>query len=181
MFIHKNLIHEAQVAKRNSFLKGLSLFLLGASAVLLFSSADLILNPYITNSYVYLQKMFFSPNGTSNTQATITLDGWSGAIIASGITTKSLNTTDLFTTNMDSSVLTAAVATITNKLNTNNVCDSSQNNCFNPSSFTDLSGSVSSISGKIETFSWDLWSLIEDISSLEEMLQLLSGRVAALE
>lgn len=104
--------------KRNSLLKALALFFLGASAVLLFSSADLILNPYVSNSFVYLQKMFLSPSGTSNTVATISFDGTSGSIIASGITTNALNAT-----NINTSVFTAAVASVTNRVNTTLVCD----------------------------------------------------------
>lgn len=118
MFVRKNLVNQAYMLKRNSLLKGLALFFLGASAVLLFSSADLVLNPYVSNSFVYLQKMFFSPSGTSNTIATISFDGTSGSIIASGITTNALTTNNLTT-----SVFTAAVATVTTKVNTPQICD----------------------------------------------------------
>lgn len=118
MFVRKNLLHQSDMLKRNSLLKALALFFLGASAVLLFSSADLVLNPYVSNSFVYLQKMFLSPSGTSNTVATISFDGTSGSIVASGITTNILTTT-----NMSASVFTAAVASITTSVKASQICD----------------------------------------------------------
>ncbi len=75
MFVRKNLVQEWDVLRRNSLLKAIALFLLGASMVLLFTSANLILDPNISNSFVYLQKMYLSPSGTMNTATKIILDG----------------------------------------------------------------------------------------------------------
>lgn len=162
MFVRKNLIHQSDMLKRNGLLKALALFFLGASAVLLFSSADLILNPYVSNSFVYLQKMFFSPSGTSNTIATISFDWTSGSIVASGITTNSITAT-----NMNASVFTAAVASVTDRVKTSQICDAAWANCYTPALVASLSGDVTSLTGRL--------------AQLEILVQNLSGRVAILE
>lgn len=162
MFVHKNLVTQADSMRRNNVLKSLALFFLGASAVLLFTKADLVLNPYISNSFVYLQKMYFSPNGTTNTIATITLDWWSGHIEATTI-----DATTILATNIDASVLTSAVASIP-VLKTNNVCDSTQNNCFNPSVVSSLSGDVSSLTGRLAALESLVDGLSDQVGTLEE-------------
>lgn len=159
MFVHKNLVHQQYALRRNNILKGLALFFLWASAVLLFSSADLILNPYISNSFVYLQKMFLSPNGTSNMQATISFDGGSGSIVAN-----SFSWTTVSTVSMNASALTAAVATLTS-MKASQICDTAWANCFAPVSVAPLSGDVSSLSGRL--------------AQLEALVQSLSGRVSS--
>lgn len=160
MFVRKNLVNQAHMLKRNSLLKGLALFFLGASAVLLFSSADLILNPYVSNSFVYLQKMFLSPSGTSNTIATISFDGTSGSIVASSFSGTTMNSV-----NMNASVFTAAVATVTTSVKTSQICDAAWANCFNPASVSTLSGDVTSLTGRL--------------AQLEALVQNLSGRVSS--
>ncbi len=162
MFVRKNLLQQSDMLKRNSLLKALALFFLGASAVLLFSSADLVLTPNVSNSFVYLQKMFLSPSGTLNTQATISFDGTSGSVVAT-----SLSGTNISATNMNTSVFTAAVASISNGVNTPQICSSTWANCFNSASVMNLSGDVSSLSGRLAQF--------------EALVQNLSGRVALLE
>ncbi len=157
MFVRKNLVQQWDVVKRNSVLKALALFFLGASAVLLFSSADLILNPNVSSSFVYLQKMFLSPSGTLNTQATISFDGTSGSVVAN-----SLSWTNISAINMNTAVFTASVASISNWVNTTQICSSTWANCFNPASVVSLSGDVGSLSGRLA----QLESLVQELSGV---------------
>jgi len=149
MFVRKNLVHQSDMLRRNSVLKALALFFLWASAVLLFSSADLILNPYISNSFVYLQKMFLSPSGTSNTQTTISLDWTSWSIVATSFSWVNIN---------------ASMAYISNWVNTSQICSTTWASCYNVAFVANLSGELSSLTGRL--------------AQLEALIQSLSGRVA---
>ncbi len=169
MFIRKNLLEQSDMTRRNSLLKGLALFFLWASAVLLFSSANLTLNPGISNSFVYLQKMFFSPSWTSNTQATISLDWLSGAIVS-----QSLSSSTISSTTINTSVLTSSVATITTKAKIAQLCDVADTNCFIPSSITTLSSGLQNVTNHST-------ALQATVQALEAVVANLSGRVAALE
>lgn len=161
MFVHKNLVQQSDMTRRNSVLKALALFFLGASAVLLFSSADLILTPTATNSFAYLQKMFLSPSGTANTVATISFDWTSGSVSAT-----TFLSTNVTATNINATVFTAAVASISNGVNTSQICSSTWANCFDSALVNSLSGDVSSLS--------------VSLAQLEALVQQLSGVVSNL-
>lgn len=163
MFVRKNLLQQSHMIRRNGVLKGLALFFLWASAVLLFSSADLILNPNISNSFVYLQKMFLSPSWTNNTTSTISFDGLSW-----GIRSNTLLSTDISATNINTLVFTASVASITDSINTPKICKWSD--CFDPSSVSSL----------VENLPIELSAFSGRLATLEQLVQSLSGVVSNL-
>ncbi len=92
-------------------------------------------------------------------QATISFDGGSGSVIAN-----TFSWTTVSATNMNASVLTAAVASLTS-VKTSQICDTAWTTCFVPVSVAPLSGDVAALSGRL--------------AQLEALVQSLSGRVSS--